>query len=94
MNPTKTLTIGERVYNDRRPENIKQDDEWKTLLVEGYPFLEIGRNWVYQSPMQAAYRETDITSYPFKVNYTGANAGNDEVLTGYQIARDKYAKPN
>lgn len=91
-NPLRVINInGQEFIDNRPPYCTDEDDEFKTLKALGFPLPRNER--IGEPPMFQSYYRYDTTSYPFKRWFTGANAGNDEVLTlratGKEIA-DAY----
>ena len=78
------------IIDNRPPYCTDQDDEFKTLLMAGFPLPRNER--IGMPPMIWAYLHINTTRYPFKVRWKGANAGNDEVLAMRQTAEQYISR--
>ena len=87
--PKKIVKIKGKKFIDNRPGFVTdQDDEFKTLMMQGFPLPENER--IGMPPMIASYWSVDTSSYPHKTYWTGANSHNDEVLENFRLGAEVH----
>ena len=83
----KTVEIEGKTFIDNRPGYpTDKDDEFKTLMMQGFPLPENER--IGMPPMIASYWNIDTSRYPHRITWTGANSHNDEVLENFRLGAE------